>query len=349
MMKRVLITGNLGYNGVWVTNVLKRTGHQTIGFDCNYYEEGLFEDDEFAPDHQILKDLRQIAAADLDGIDVVVHLAALSNDATGELNPHLTRRINQEASIRLARLAKRQGVRKFLYASSCSIYGISESDSPVTEDAPVAPLTAYARAKVEAESELLRLHDETFRVVIMRNATMHGLSPKLRLDLVLNNLVASAYLEGRVRILSDGTPWRPLLSVLDFALAVLLFLDCDVKHVVYNVGFDEENYQVKALGRMISDLTGATLEINPARTPDERSYRVAFTRLQREFPEFRLQMPVRASAAGLLAAYETFGLTRADFTGPKFFRIRTLKDLIARGVLDEHLERMSCCHEQRCP
>lgn len=349
MMKRVLITGNLGYNGVWVTNVLKRTGHQTIGFDCNYYEDVLFEDDEFAPDHQILKDLREIEAADLDGIDVVVHLAALSNDATGELNPHLTHRINKEASIRLARLAKRQGVRKFLYASSCSIYGINESGGAVTEDAPVAPLTAYARAKVEAESELLRLHDETFRVVIMRNATMHGVSPKLRLDLVLNNLVASAYLEGRVRILSDGSPWRPLVSVLDFALAVLLFLDCDVKHVVYNVGFDEENYQVKALGRMVSDLTGATLEINPARTPDERSYRVAFTRLHREFPEFRLQMPVRASVTSLLAAYETCGLTRADFRGPKFFRIRTLKDLIARGVLDENLERMSCCHEPRCP
>jgi nucleoside-diphosphate-sugar epimerase len=279
MMKRVLITGNLGYNGVWVTNVLKRTGHQTIGFDCNYYEEGLFEDDEFAPDHQILKDLRQIEAGDLEGIDAVVHLAALSNDATGELNPHLTQQINKEATVRLARLAKRQGVRKFLYASSCSIYGINESDGAVTEDAPVAPLTAYARAKIEAEFELLRLHDETFRVVVMRNATMHGVSPKLRLDLVLNNLVASAYLEGRVRILSDGSPWRPLLSILDFALAVLLFLDCDVKHVVYNVGFDEENYQVKALGRLVSDLTGATLEINPAPTPDERSYRVAFTRL----------------------------------------------------------------------
>jgi len=341
-MSRVLITGNLGYNGVWVTHILKRAGHRTIGLDCDYYEHRLYDGDDFAADHQIGKDIRALEETDLDGIDVVVHLAALSNDATGELNPDLTAQINQEATVRLARLARQQGVRKFVYASSCSIYGISDSESPVTEEAPLAPLTAYARAKVGAEAALRALHNDTFRVVIMRNATMHGVSPKLRLDLVLNNLAASACLYHEVKILSDGSPWRPLLSIVDFARAVLLFLDYDVQHVVYNVGFGQENYQVKTLGGMISTLTGARLEINPGRTPDERSYRVDFSRFQREFPEFKMRMSARESARSLLAAYETYGLTPEDFTGPKYFRIRALKDLMARGLLDANLERMSC-------
>jgi len=346
-MSRVLITGNLGYNGVWVTGALKRAGHCTIGLDCDYYEHTLFEDDDFAPDHQILKDIRVVEPADLDGIDVVVHLAALSNDATGELNPDLTDRINAAATVRIARLAKAEGIRKFVYASSCSIYGISDCAGAVTEEAPLAPLTAYARAKVQAEKELLRLHDDDFRVVIMRNATMHGVSPKLRLDLVLNNLAACAHLYGRVKILSDGSPWRPLLSVVDFARLVLLFLDGEVGHVVYNVGFAEENYQVRTLGEIVSGLTGAALEINPARTPDERSYRVDFTRLRAEFPGFRIEVPVGRSVAQLLGAYEQYGLTHEDFTGPRYFRIRALKDLMARGLLDENLERMGCCHELR--
>ena len=344
-MSRVLITGNLGYNGVWVTNVLKRAGHRTVGFDCDYYEHSLFEADDFAPDHQTLKDIREIDKADLEGIDVIVHLAALSNDATGELNPSLTVQINKEATVRLARLAKELGVRQFVYASSCSIYGISDSESAVTEDSPLAPLTAYARAKVDAESELVRLHDDNFRVVIMRNATMHGVSPKLRLDLVLNNLAACAHLYGQVKILSDGSPWRPLLSIVDFARAVLLFLDYDGDHVVYNVGFAQENYQVKALGEMISNATGASLEINPVKTPDERSYRVDFTRFAAEFPEFKIRMSARESVADLMAAYERYGLMQEDFTGPKYFRIRALKELVARGVLDANLEKARCCHE----
>jgi nucleoside-diphosphate-sugar epimerase len=346
-MSRVLITGNLGYNGVWVTSILKRAGHWVIGLDCDYYEHRLFDSDDFAPDDQILKDLRQIKAADLEEIDAVVHLAALSNDATGELNPDLTVQINHQAAVRLARLAKRAGVRKFVYASSCSIYGISGSDSPVTEESPLAPLTAYARAKVEAEAELLQLHDEAFQVVIMRNATMHGVSPKLRLDLVLNNLAACAYLDRRVKILSDGSPWRPLLSVLDFARAVLLFLDYRVAHTVYNVGFSRENYQVRCLGEMIARLTGTELEINPVKTPDERSYRVDFTRFQNEFPEFRIRMPAQESVLNLLAAYEKYGLTHEDFCGPKYFRIRALKDLMARGMVDDNLEKVRCCSELR--
>jgi nucleoside-diphosphate-sugar epimerase len=346
-MSRVLITGNLGYNGVWVTSLLKRAGHWTIGLDCDYYEHRLFDNDDFAPDEQIVKDVREVESADLEEIDAVVHLAALSNDATGELNPDLTYRINHQAGVRLARLAKEARVRKFVYASSCSIYGISDSGRPVTEESPLVPLTAYARAKVETEAELLQLHEDAFQVVVMRNATMHGVSPKLRLDLVLNNLAACAYLDRRVRILSDGSPWRPLLSVLDFARAVLLLLDCRVAHTVYNVGSSRENYQVKCLGEMIARLTGAALEINPATTPDERSYRVDFTRFQNEFPEFRIRMPVRESILNLLAAYERYGLTREDFHGPKYFRIRALKDLMARGVVDENLEKVRCCSALR--
>ncbi|MCU0915747.1 MAG: SDR family oxidoreductase [Planctomycetes bacterium] len=343
-MSRVLITGNLGYSGVWVTHILKRAGHRTVGLDCDYYESSLYESDDFAADYQILKDLRDLEEADLEGIDVVVHLAALSNDAMGELNPGLTVQINKDATVRLARLARQQGVQKFVYVSLCDIYGISDSESAVTEEAPVMPLTVYAQAKVAAESELIRLHEDGFRVIIMRNATMHGVSPKLRLDLVLNNLAASACLYGQVKISGDGSCWRPLLSSVDFARAVLLFLDYDVPHLVYNVGVSKENYQVRTLGEMISTSTGARLEIDPGRRTEERSCRMDFSRFQREFPEFKIRMSARESIVGLLAAYERYGLTPEDFTGPKYFRIRALKDLITRGVLDGNLARTGC-HE----
>ena len=341
-MDNVLITGNLGYNGVWVTKTLRNAGYHTIGFDSNYYEHNFFDCTECLPDAQITKDIRRIEESDLEGINAIVHLAALSNDATGELNPELTFKINRDATIQLARLAKKQTVRKFIFASSCSVYGISDCATCVDEESVLQPLTAYAKAKTQAESELVKLHDTSFAVVIMRNATMHGPSCKLRLDLVVNNLVAYAYIYNKVKILSDGTPWRPLLSVADFAQAVLLLLKNEANHIIYNVGANTENYQIRTLAQIVREITGAELEINKDKTPDERSYKVDFSRFENEFPDFRVKMPVRESVIELIKAYRKCGLTEGDFLGPKYFRIRTLKDLLAQGTINGNLEKPSC-------
>ena len=298
-----------------------------------------FDYECFRPKVQLLKDIRRINEKDIDGVYAIVHLAALSNDATGELDPELTFEINKRATVRLAQLARKRGIKRFIYASSCSVYGICDSESCANEKTMLEPLTAYAKAKVDAEAELIRLQDKSFNVTIMRNATMHGLSPKLRLDLVVNNLCAYAKVYDKVKILSDGTPWRPLLSVVDFAQAVLVLLQNEPHHNIYNVGFNAENYQIKTLGEVISEITGAKLEINRDKTPDERSYRVDFSRFESEFPEFRIKLPVRDSIAELMEGYRRYGLTKDDFLGPKYFRIRTLKELFAKGVLNSKFEK----------
>jgi len=339
-MNRILITGNLGYNGVQVTKTLNEAGYETIGFDVNYYPSCFFKLDGYLPDKQICKDIRRISPEDLKGVDGVIDLAALSNDATGELSPKLTDQINRQASIKLAELAKANGVSKFIFASSCSVYGLYDPDAYADENSPIKPLTAYAKAKVEAESELLKLHDKSFNVTIMRNATMYGLSPKLRLDLVVNNLAGYAHVYKKVKILSDGTPWRPLLSVTDFAQAVVKLLQSQPKYIIYNVGFEDEIYQIRELGEIVSEIFRAGLEINKDKTPDERSYKVDFQRFRDEFPEFRPQSSVRKGTVELMKAYKQYELDESDFAGPKYFRIRWLKDLLSKGYLSENLERI---------
>lgn len=341
-MQKILITGNLGYNGAAVVKCLNENGYSTIGLDIHYYQNNLYKDPLCLPKEQVIKDVREINDSDfqdkLKDVDAVVHLAALSNDALGELNPQLTMAINRDASINLARLSKKYGVKRFIFASSCSVYGIQDPKEAATETSPLNPLTAYAKAKVETETELVKMHSPEFSVVIMRNATMHGISPKMRLDLVLNNLMASAHISQKVKILSDGSPWRPLLSITDFANVVSLFLEADLKDIIYNVGFDEENYQIKDLGKMISRKLGIPLEINPNNTPDERSYRVSFKKLKEEFPNLGLKQSVKESLWELKQYYERYGLSGEDFSSSKFFRIRNLKELISRGIVDSELK-----------
>jgi nucleoside-diphosphate-sugar epimerase len=316
---------------------LNEAGHETTGLDTSFYRDEIHDLAGFTPQVQLTRDLREVSVDDLAGHDAVVHLAALSNDALGELNPALTESINERQTVRLAGLAREAGVGRFVYASSCSVYGIQDPGQSAHEDSPLAPLTAYARAKVAAEARLAELHADDFRVVVMRNATMHGPAPRLRLDLVVNNLVAYALLHGEVKVLSDGTPWRPLLSVADFARLVLAFCERDAAHRVYNVGFDGENYQVRDLGRLVSEATGAPLSINPAQTPDERSYRVDFSRLAAELPEVAPVMDVPRSIEALVAVYREGGLTRERFAAADFFRVRKLKELLAAGALDADL------------
>jgi len=336
-MTTVLVTGNLGYNGAGVVRTLREAGHHVVGVDTEYFRAKLYDDGLFQPDEQLRKDVRRMTADDLTGIDTIVHLAGLSNDALGEIDPCLTNEINADATLTLARLAKSNGVRKFIFVSSCSIYGIHDPKEMATEDSPVAPLTAYARAKVDAENGLLPLHDPSFHVGIMRCATMHGPAPRLRLDLVVNKFVARALAEGDVHTLSDGAPWRPLLSVDDFARITRRFVEHDLEHVVYNVGFDDENHQVRDIARAVSDYLGVPLDINPTPTPDERSYRVSFRRLRDEFPTLRPVLPLRNSIAALAALYSVNGLTKEDFRGPSYVRMRTLRDLLERGALTPSL------------
>jgi nucleoside-diphosphate-sugar epimerase len=217
------------------------------------------------------------------------------------------------------------------------VYGIADTSQYATEESPLAPLTAYARAKVAAERDIVSMGDGKFTAVSMRNATMHGVSPRMRLDLVLNNLAASAVADGTVRILSDGTPWRPMLSVDDFAAYVWALLSSpEPRERVYNVGFTAENYQVAALGRMVSDASGAGLEMNAGKTPDERSYKVSFSRAEREFG-LKPQKRVAESAAEMVRALAEAGFSRADFESSRFFRIRKIRELVKSGKLDSEL------------
>lgn len=336
-MANVLVTGNLGYNGSWVVKTLLEKGYSVVGLDNDFYSDCFFDYYEFAPQVQLKKDIRAVQKQDLAGIDFIVHLAALANDALGELSPETTFQINHQATVNLALLAKQAKVKKFIFASSCSAYGLQESAQLANENSSLNPLTAYAKAKVLAENDLQKLHSSDFQVVVMRNGTMHGLSPKLRLDLVVNNLTALAYIYKKVKILSDGTPWRPLLSVKDFADIVLFLLENNCRHIVYNVGFNEENYQVKDIGEKVAQLTGAALEINKEKTPDERSYRVDFSRLLAEFPQLKTGLSVADSIKNMFLSFQENNLTESDFQSPKYFRIRTLKEHLAQGRLDQNL------------
>ncbi|MCX6771203.1 MAG: NAD(P)-dependent oxidoreductase [Candidatus Micrarchaeota archaeon] len=334
---RILVTGNLGYNGPAVVRRLREGNAFVAGFDSNYYPDLLFSEDGFAPDEQAYGDIRQIPETCLDGMDAVVHLAGLSNDALGEISPALTQKINFEATVRLARMAKSAGCRRFVFASSCSVYGVSDPSSFATEESGLNPLTEYAKAKVLAEKEITALAGDSFSTVNMRNATMHGSAPRIRLDLVLNNLVAGAYLFNKVKILSDGTPWRPLLSVDDFARFAGMFATRGSKEAVYNVGFDAENFRVRELGEMISDATGAALDINPSKTPDERSYRVSFSRLRAESGVGTPVLGVKESIKRMWEVFDENGLTEEDFKSSRYFRIRKLRELMAAGLLDGQL------------
>jgi len=336
----VLVTGHTGYIGTVMTSVLGRAGHTVIGLDTGYFRECALVPPPHTP-RQIARDLRSVEAGDLDGIDAVVHLAALSNDPLGDLDPQLTHDINAAGSIRLAELAKAAGVGRFLFASSCSMYGASASDLLLDEDAPLTPITAYAESKVEFERALGALAAPGFSPVYLRNATAYGASPHLRLDIVLNNLVAWAFTTGTIRILSDGTPWRPLVHVEDICRVFALMLDAPIDAIhdrAFNVGQSLENYQVRDLGAIVHAVVpNCEVEYAGQGGPDPRNYRVDFSRLATTFPSFRFKWDARKGAAELYEAYRANGLTEADLTGRRFIRLNHLKHLMATGAVDAHL------------
>ncbi|MGZ8692791.1 MAG: NAD-dependent epimerase/dehydratase family protein [Gaiellaceae bacterium] len=337
---RVLVTGHHGYIGSVTVPALVAAGHDVVGADTRFYEGcDLFEG--VAPAEERWVDVRDLTAADLDGFDAIVHLAALSNDPLGDFAPELTAEINYGATLSLARAAREAGVERFVFASSCSMYGTQDAETPVNEDAPLQPLTAYAESKVRSERELAPLALDGFSPIFMRNATAYGASPRLRLDIVLNNLVGWAVTTGSVKIMSDGTPWRPLVHVQDIARATAALLEAPRELVhgkAFNIGGGEENYQVRELGEIVREtVPECTVEYAGSGDPDPRSYRVDFGVFARTFPEFRFEWDARRGAAELRDAYQGSRLTLDDFEGDRFVRLRRLRLLLDGGRLDDRL------------
>jgi len=339
---RVLLTGHKGYLGTVMAPVLAAAGHEVVGLDS-----GLFEDCILGPapadpaGHMV--DLRDVTAEHVAGVDAVIHLAALSNDPLGSLAPDLTYDINHHASVKLAKLAKDAGVSRYLYASTCSVYGASGGDGLVDEDAPLKPVTPYAESKVRVEAEVSELADDDFTPVYMRNATAFGFSPRLRGDIVLNNLTAHAHLSGEVLVLSDGTPWRPLVHAQDIAHAFAAALTAPKEAVhnrAFNIGTEQNNVTVAEIAQeVVEAVPGSKLRITGEAGADPRSYRVDFSRFRKAIPDFSCEWTVKDGAVELIQAYRTFGLTRDSFT-QCFTRLQWLRHQGAAGRVDDTLRRL---------
>jgi nucleoside-diphosphate-sugar epimerase len=335
---RVLVTGHEGYIGSVLCPMLRERGHDIAGLDV-----GFFSDYEFLPAPTVAgreRDVRDLGPSDLAGFDAVIHLAALSNDPMGQLDPGLTAEINHRGSVRLAELARAAGVSRFVFSSSCSTYGAG-GDRPCDESAPFNPVSAYAVSKVESEREIAALAGDAFSPTFMRNATAYGVSPRMRTDLVVNNFVGWAVTTGQIRILSDGTPWRPVVHIRDIAAAMIAVLEAPrarVHAVAFNVGRDEDNYRV----RDIADAVARTVpdaEVVYAGTgePDKRSYRVDFGKIRRELPEFTPAWNLEKGVREIYDAFRACELDRALFEGRHLVRLEQLKYLLATARVDERL------------
>jgi nucleoside-diphosphate-sugar epimerase len=324
---RIFATGHRGYIGAHLVDVLKQEGHTVIGCDLGLFD-GCHWEPLVQPDRELIKDVRRVEARDLDGCDCVMHLAALSNDPMGALDARMTLDINRDASIRLAGLAKRAGVPRFLFAGSCSVYGQGEK-LDLDEDDPLNPLTAYARSKIETERAVSGLADASFTPAYLRNATAYGASPMLRIDLVVNNLLASAMAYGEIRIQSDGSPWRPLIHCRDIARAFADFARAPreaIHNRAINVGANRENYRVRDVGDQVRRLIPTARVVYTGEVgADPRNYRVNFDRLARLLPDFRLQYDLAGGMEELHRQMVERGFGKEDFEGDRFVRLRTLK------------------------
>jgi nucleoside-diphosphate-sugar epimerase len=339
---RVLVAGDRGYIGAVLVPFLRAAGHEVDGWDV-----GLYEGCDLGPalpdaGTRATLDMRNGMAADLAGYDAVLCLAALSNDPLGNLNPAATYSVNLEGTLKLARAAKQAGIERFLFSSSCSLYGAAGS-SAVAEDAELSPVTPYGETKVAAERELSLLADDNFSPVYLRNATAFGASTRLRLDIVVNNLTAVALTTGQVRLESDGTPWRPLVHIEDISRAFLAMLEAPrelVHDQAFNVGRGQDNVQVRDIAEMVREaVPGSTVSMADGAGPDLRDYRVDFAKLEATFPDLKLRWSVRAGIEELARAYTEHGLTYDDFISSRYVRLRRIRELLAAGVVDEMLRR----------
>ncbi len=339
-MKKILVTGCEGFIGTLLVRLLKQKGYQVVGLDTGYFNS----DCEFFPVKNALtvikKDIRALQEADLEGIEAVCHLAALSNDPLGKLNPELTYEINFKASVRLAEMSKKAGVSKFIYSSSCSLYG-KAGDEALTEDAEFNPITAYAKSKVMTEEKVLPTGSDGFSVTALRNATAYGISPKLRLDLVVNNLVGWALVTGEIRILSDGTPWRPIVHAEDIARAFIAVIEAPGERVnrqAFNVGIDSENYRVKEIAEMVAEaIPGCKIVITNESGPDERSYRVNFGKIKKQLPEFKPQWNLRKGIEEIRDHYKKYKMDEEKFNGRYFIRLKQIQHLLDTKQVNNEL------------
>lgn len=336
---KIMLTGSRGYIGTVMAPMLVRAGHEVVGVDTDLYRRSTFGAwDESI--RTIVKDVRELEAAEVRGFDAVVHLAALSNDPLGDLNSQLTYDINHRASVRLAALAKEAGVPRFVFASSCSNYGAA-GDAPVSEESELHPVTAYGISKVRVEQDVGKLADEHFSPTFLRCATAYGASPRLRFDVVLNNLVAWAFASGKVFLKSDGTPWRPIVHIEDISRAFLAALEAprEVVHgQAFNVGRNDQNYRIREIAEIVKEtVPGCEISFAADAGPDKRNYRADFTKISRALPSFQPRWDARKGARQLYEVYRQVGLKLEDFEGPRYRRIDQLKSLIASGHLGPDL------------
>lgn len=324
---RIFVTGHKGYIGPHLISLLKKQGHIVTGCDINLFEESKIEE-VTQPNLELIKDIRDITIDDLKGYDCVMHLAAISNDPMGDINPEITYSINKEGSINLATLSKEAGIKKFLFSSSCSIYG-KGINNDLDESAAVNPLTAYAISKIEVEKKLTEMADENFCPVFLRNSTAYGFSPMFRIDLVVNNLLSCAVAKGDIRIMSDGKPWRPLIHCKDIARAFIALLkapDEKVRAKAINIGANQENYRVKEVADIVQQLIpSAKIVFTGEVGNDPRDYRVNFDLLYKIVPDFKLEYSLQKGMEELFGKLKSMNFSEKDFDGERFIRLKLLR------------------------
>jgi nucleoside-diphosphate-sugar epimerase len=338
-LQRVLITGHNGYIGSVLAPTFAKAGHNVVGLDTGYYSPCTLVSDQ-AQIPWLRQDIRNIELSDLNGFDAVVHLAALSNDPIGNMNEQWTEEINHRASVRLAELAKKAGVRRFLFSSSCIMYGMSEA-AVVTEESPLDPKTEYARSKVKSERAISELASDGFAPTFLRNGTVYGVSPRMRFDTVFNDLMGAAVTTGKVTLYSDGKPWRPVVHVQDVARAFLTVLEAplaDVWNQAFNTGANYLNHQIFELAEIVAEIVpGCKLEIQANPGADQRTYKADFGKFARTFPNFSLKWSATQGARDLYDTFTKIGLTHDHFVDKQFTRLKWLRHLLDSGQLDQAL------------